>query len=242
MTTTTVHVRTEVLRTFRNRRMLIFTLGLPLVLLFTVGATNRHATTAGVSFPLYFTAAMAAYGALFAVFSPGSRIAVDRTSGWTRHMRITPLRARTYFLAKVVAAYVVVLPTLALVYVAGLSIGVHLSPSQWLEMTGLLLVALGPFVLIGIIVGHLISVDALAPTVGALVVVFALFGGAFGDFFHKGVMLTATKLLPSFWMVRSGQAALGSGWPLEGWLVVAVWTLVLVPVAYVVYRRDTDRV
>ena len=59
MTTTTVHVRTEVLRTFRNRRMLIFTLGLPLVLLFTVGATNRHATTAGVSFPLYFTAAMA---------------------------------------------------------------------------------------------------------------------------------------------------------------------------------------
>jgi ABC-type polysaccharide/polyol phosphate export permease len=43
-------------------------------------------------------------------------------------------------------------------------------------------------------------------------------------------------------MVRSGQAALGGGWPLEGWLVVVVWTLVLVPVAYVVYRRDTNRV
>jgi ABC-2 type transport system permease protein len=242
MTATTIHLRTELLRTFRNRRMLIFTLGLPLVLLFTVGTTNRHATAAGISFPLYFTAAMAAYGALFAVFSPGSRIAVDRASGWTRYMRITPLRARTYFLAKVVAAYVVVLPTLALVYAAGASLGVHLSASQWLGMTGLLLVGLVPFVLIGIIVGHLIGVDALAPTVGGLVVVFALFGGAYGNFFHKGVMLTATKLLPSFWMVRSGQAALGGGWPLEGWLVVVVWTLVLVPVAYVVYRRDTNRV
>ena len=241
MTTTTIHLRTEILRTFRNRRMLIFTLALPLVLLLTVGATNRHATMAGVSFPLYFTAAMAAYGALFAVFSPGSRIAVDRASGWIRQLQITPLRAHTYFLAKVVAAYVVVLPTLAVVYVAGASLGVHLSTAQWLEMTGLLLVGLVPFVLMGIIVGHLVGVDALAPTVGALVVVFALFGGAYGDFFHKGATLTVTKLLPSFWMVRSGSVARGGSWPVEGWLVVAAWTLVLVPIAYVVYGRDTGR-
>lgn len=109
-------------------------------------------------------------------------------------------------------------------------------------MTGLLLLGLVPFVLMGIIVGHLISVDALAPTVGALVVGFALFGGAFGNFFNNGVMLTVVKLLPSFWLVGSGQAAVGGGWPLEGWLVVAVWTLVLVPLACVVYRRDTGRV
>ena len=53
-------------------------------------------------------------------------------------------------------------------------------------MTGLLLVGLVPFVLMGSLLGHLISVDALAPTVGALVVVFALFGGAFGNFFNTG--------------------------------------------------------
>jgi ABC-2 type transport system permease protein len=242
MTTMTVHLRSDLLRTVRNRRTLIFTLALPLVVLLTVGSANRHARIDGISFPLYFTAAMAAYGALFAVFSPGSRIAVDRASGWTRQLRITPLRARTYFLAKVLTAYVVVLPTLAVVYLAGTALGVHLSAAHWLEMTGLLLLGLVPFVLMGIIVGHLISVDALATTVGALVVGFALFGGAFGNFFNSGVMLTVVKLLPSFWLVRSGQAAVGGGWPLEGWLVVAAWTLVLVPLACVVYRRDTGRV
>jgi hypothetical protein len=42
-------------------------------------------------------------------------------------------------------------------------------------------------------------------------VLFALFGGAFGSFFNSGAMLTIVKLLPSYWLVQAGKAALIHG-------------------------------
>jgi ABC-2 type transport system permease protein len=95
----------------------------------------------------------------------------------------------------------------------------------------------------GIIVGHLVSVEAMAPAVAGPVVVFALLGGAFGRLFTSGVGLTIVKLLPSYWLVQAGKSASGGGdWPAEGWVVVAVWTIVLVPLAVLAYRRATSRV
>jgi ABC-2 type transport system permease protein len=237
------HLRYEVLRTFRNRRFFAITLALPLVLFYVVASANRHAQTEGISFPLSFMSGMAAYGSLFAVFSPGVRIAADRAKGWTRQVRITPLRVRSYFAAKVLTAYLVALPSLVVLYLAGTSLGVRLSATRWLEMTGLLLAGLTPFVVLGIIVGHLVTVDTLPAAMGGLVVLFALFGGAFGALFSHGAMLAAVKLLPSYWLVHAGRAALGGGnWPAGGWIVVAVWTAVLVPLAVLAYRRDTSRI
>ena len=103
-----------------------------------------------------------------------------------------------------------------------------------------LLVGLAPFVAAGIALGHVVSVDALPASMGGLVVLLALFGGAFGQLFHQGVMLTLVKLLPSYWLVHAGKTVVGSGsWPAEGWIVVAVWTLCLTPLAVVAYRHDT---
>jgi ABC-2 type transport system permease protein len=51
------------------------------------------------------------------------------------------------------------------------------------------------------------------------------------------------KALPSYWLVQAGKSTLGGGgWPAEGWIVIAAWTVVLVPLAVLVYRRDTNRV
>ncbi len=183
---------------------------------------------------------MAAYGAMYAAIGPGARLARDRARGWTRQLRITPLRVRTDYLAKTLAAYLVALPALALVFLAGATLGVRLNVAQWLEMSGLLLVGLVPFVLMGLILGHLFATDALVPVMGWLVVFFALFGGAFGSLFNSGAMLTVVKLLPSYWLVHAGAAALLHGdWPAEAWIVVAVWTLCLIPLAALAYRHDT---
>ena len=237
------HFRYETVRTFRNLRTLAFSLALPLVLYLAVAGAQRHAHTDGISFPVYFMTGMAAYGCLFAVFSPGGRIAIDRAKGWTRQLRITPLPVPTYVGAKVLSAYLIALPSLVLLYLAGAAMGVHLSAGQWSEMTGLLLVGLIPFVAMGITIGHVITMDALMPAVGGTVVFFALFGGAWGSFFHGGVMLTLVKLLPSYWLVQAGRVTvLHSGWPVEGWAVVAGWTALLVPLAMLAYRRDARRV
>ena len=238
------HFRYEVLRLLRNRVFYAVTLALPLVLFFGVASGQRHATFDGTSFPLYFMAAMAVYGSMFAAVGPGARIARDISGGWTRQLRITPLRAPTDLAAKVASAYLLALPTMVLLYLAGALLGVRLAASQWLEMTGLILVGLVPFVVIGFIVGYLMPVDALTPALGGIVVLFSLFGGVYGfELAKSGPMFDVMKALPSYWLVQAGKsvAAGGGSWPGQAWLVIAVWTVVLVPVAGLAYRRNAAR-
>jgi ABC-2 type transport system permease protein len=241
--TSATHFRYEVIRTFRNRAFLGLTLALPLALFLSIASGQRHATHDGVSFPLYFMTAMAVYGAMFAVVSPGARIARDRASGWTRQMRITPLRTRTDFVAKVVTAYLVAVPTLVLLFLAGVLVGVHLDVTQWLKLTGLLLVGLVPFVVMGLALGYLVAVDALAPALGGVVILFSLLGGVYGfQLATSGPMFDVMKALPSYWLVQAGKATIyGGGWPAEAWIVVAAWTVALIPVATLIYRRSTGR-
>ena len=237
------NLRYDILRMYRSPATVGLTLALPLVIYYAVTPGNRHAHPEGITFALYFMTGMAAYGAMWAAVAPGAHIARDRAGGWTRHTRTTPLRADTYFASKVVTAYLVAIPTLVLLYLAGASLGVRLDATQWLEMTGLLLIGLAPFVVIGITLGHLVTVEAMVPAVGGIVVVFALLGGAFGLLFTGGVGLTIVKLLPSYWLVQAGKSASGGGdWPAEGWIVAAIWIVALVPLAVLAYRRDTSRV
>jgi ABC-2 type transport system permease protein len=94
------------------------------------------------------------------------------------------------------------------------------------------------------LLGHLLTPDSLAPAVGGTIMLFAVLGGAYGFLVAKsGVVFDAIKALPSYWLVQAGKTALAGGsWPAEGWIVVAAWTAVLVPLAMFVYRRDTSRV
>jgi ABC-2 type transport system permease protein len=237
------HFRYEILRTMRNRIFYAVTLGLPLALFYGVASSQRHVIYQGTRFPLYFMSAMAAYGAMFATVAPGARIARDRATGWLRQMRITPLRARTVLTSKAASSYLLALPTLVLLLLAGASLGVRLSASHWLELLGLLLVGLAPFVVMGFIVGYLLPTDAAAPAMGGLVVLFALLGGVFGFQLAKsGPLFDVLKCLPSYWLVQAGKTALGgSGWPAEAWIVIVAWVVVLIPVAALAYRRSASR-
>jgi ABC-2 type transport system permease protein len=243
MTTATTHFRYELVRSFRNRIFYAVTLLLPLVLFYAVASGQRSATIDGVSFPLYFMTAMAVYGAMFAAISPGARIARDRSGGWTRQQRITPLRARTDIAAKVLTAYLIALPSVVLVFLAGASLGVRLDAAQWLEIGGLVLAGLTPFIALGIVLGYLLRADTLAPAMGGIVVLFALVGGVYGfQLAHSGPLFDVMKAIPSYWLVQAGKTALGGGsWPAEGWIVIAVWTVILVAAAGLAYRRSASR-
>ncbi len=228
------HLRYEVVRTFRNRGFLLVTLGMPLALYCAVTPGNRHNEVEGMAFSFYFMTGMAACGALFAVFSPTTRTAADRSRGWARQVRVTPLRPGTYLAAKVVAAFAVALPALVLPFAVGATFGVRLTLVEWLQMTGLLLVGLVPFIVMGITIGHLARPKVLPAVVGGLVVCFALFGGAFGQFFTTSVMMKVIRLLPSYWLVQAGH-----GWEIEGWIVVGAWTAAMLALAVPAYLRDT---
>lgn len=121
------YTRYELLRTFRNRRFYLFSLGFPLVLYWVIAApqrNNHNIAGTGISFPLYYMVGLASFGTMAAMISTGARIAGERQVGWTRRLRISPLTPRAYFRAKVVTAYVMALLSLALLYVSGAALGV----------------------------------------------------------------------------------------------------------------------
>jgi ABC-2 type transport system permease protein len=238
------YLRYELLRNVRNWRFILFSLAYPVILYFVVTAPQRHATFDGVSFPLYFMAGMAAVGTMIAVISSGARIAVDRSAGWTRQLRLTPLTAGDYLGARVVCGFAMALLVIVLVSLAGTALGVSLSAGAWLTMIGLMLVGLIPLTVLGILIGHLVTPDSLAPAAGGTIMLLALLGGAYGFLVAKsGAVFDMIKALPSYWIVQAGKTALaGHGWPVEGWIVIAAWTGVLVPLAVFAYKRDTSRV
>jgi ABC-2 type transport system permease protein len=242
--TSLTYVRLEVLRNFRIWQFVFFSVAWPLIVFFTVASVNRHVMFDGVSFPLYFMTGMAAMGTMIAVVSRGSLIAIERAIGWTRQMRLTPLRPATYLGAKVLCGYLAALVTIAAMCAAGSILGVRLSAGQWLTAIGLLLVGLIPLSVLGILFGHLLPQDALMPVVGGTTTMLAFLGGAYGfEVAKSGPVFQIVKALPSYWLVRAGKAASGgAGWPAEAWIVIAVWTLILVPVTVLVYRHDTGRV
>ena len=89
-----VYARYELTRTFRNRRLFIFSFGFPLVLFYAIAGPNRHVHNlnhTGISAPMYFMVGLASFGTMNAVLASGARIAGERTVGWNRQLRLTPL-------------------------------------------------------------------------------------------------------------------------------------------------------
>jgi ABC-2 type transport system permease protein len=241
------YLRFELMRTLRNRRVLIFSLAFPLILYLLIAGPNRNEhnlSGTGISAPLYFMIGLASFGTMNAILSSGARIAAERSTGWNRQLRITPLRTRDYFRAKIATSYLLALVSLFALYVAGASIGVSLPADRWIKMTLLILVGLIPFAALGVLLGHLLTADSVGPAIGGTTALFAFLGGSWFPITGDGFIEHLAKLLPSYWVVQASRAGLGAPhpWGSEGWAVIAVWSIVLIALAARAYQRDTQRV
>ena len=237
--------RYELVRTFRNKRFFVFSLGFPLALYYLTATANRHEQDlggSGISAPLYLMVGLAAFGAMNAMLATGARIAGERSVGWNRQLRLTPLSTRTYFRVKVLTAYVTAMLTIGLLYIAGATLGVRLGATDWLEMTLLMLVGLVPFAGLGIVMGHLLTTQSIGPAMGGTTALLGFLGGVWYPI-TGGAMQKVAEALPSYWLVQASHVGLGGqGWSHTGWLVVGAWTVATAAVARHAYRRDPQRV
>lgn len=242
---TLAYTRLELLRMFRSRRFLILSVAFPLGLYFLSAAPNRHELNlrgTGISAALYFMVGLAAFGTMASMLSSGARIAAERVSGWTRQLRLTPLPAGAYLRTKIFIGYVMSSLTLGLLYLGGTVLGVRLEATQWLLMTALIMIALIPFAALGIWLGHVLTVDALGPAVGATTAVLSFVSGAWYPLSH-GALEDVARCLPSYWLIQASRVALaGDVWEAQGWIVIAAWSVGLSLLAARAYRRNTQRV
>lgn len=242
---TATYLRFELLRTVRNGRFFVFSLGFPLILYFVIAGPNAGESDfegLGVSVPLYYMIGLASFGAMMSALSCGARIAAERSAGWNRQLRITPLRPSVYLGAKVATAYALALMSIVLLYASGFVLGVRLPAGDWLAMTLLILVGLVPFAALGIVIGHLMTVDAIGPVMGGVTSLLALLGGTWFPI-TSGFMFELARCLPSYWLVQASRVGVGGeGWGARGWLAIGAWSVALTALAAWAYRRDTARV
>jgi ABC-2 type transport system permease protein len=237
------YLRLEILRVLREPQTLILTVGLPVGLFLLFSSLFHGQRLGGISSPAYTMQDMAAYGALAAAMFSAAAIALERRIGWNRALRLTPLSPRAYVLTKGLMAWLITLPALVLVYVAGAARGVRMPIWQWAEVLAVTWAALLPFVLLGIALGYLGTSESISAITTVLMLGLAVLGGLwFPVEMVPAAMAHVMKLLPSYWLGMAGRAVMGA--PGFGWAGVADlagWTVAIGLFAASRYRADTKR-
>jgi ABC-2 type transport system permease protein len=238
------YLYTELKRSYRNPRYVLFTIGVPLVLFLVIGSAFDQ-KIGGVSGQTWYMVNMGMFGSMSAVLGIGARIAIERDAGWNRQLRLTPLPALGYVIGKVVTGMLIALPALLLVDLAGLLTGkVDLSTLQWVEVVGLGWISVLPLAVVGVGVGYLARGDSAQAVNGGLVMVLALFGGLWFpiDGSAPQWLQSISHAMPTYWITAITRAPISHQWPaLGGWLVLLVWAVVAARIAARRYHADDVR-
>lgn len=234
----------EVRRSFRNTRFLIFSIAFPILLflLYVSIFTNGDQVAVGV-----LMISMTAFGALSAALSAGGRVALERSVGWQRQLRLTPLSGPGYLATKGITGMLIALPAVVLVPLVGaVAEGVSLDWAGWLRVTiGIWLAAI-PFALMGLLIGQIGTPDTMQPIMSLTMMVMSLIGGIFIPIDSMPGWLTdIARVLPSYWLGQVGRGAVTTDLSVDlgqAVLVLAIWTAVLGVAVVRRYRRDSARV
>ena len=235
----TTLIKLELLRVLRNRRYLVFTLILPVILYSVmVGAYGKVNTLDGVSVKEYFMVAMATLGTVSAsMTSNASRIALERKSGWARQLRLTALPGYGYVVAKIASTAASTLPAILVVFALAYGQGVRLSASEWF-LLGLTLWAGGfVFAALGVALGYSAAPDSIQPIIMIVYTVMLILGGTYGQIggsFGSFAKWTPMALYNQFGRVAQSGSSIGAG-PM---LAVLGYALAFIGLAAFLYQRD----
>ena len=221
------YVRFEVGRLLRSWKFLAITVGFPVIfyILFLGDHTAGRVVDGTVPWRVYLMVSMCSFGALVAALNAaGTRLSMERASGWARQLRITPIPAWSYVATKIVASMLVVLPVIVLVEAVGAGFGdVRLATTTWIGLTVLLWATSLPFAVLGVFIGFLVATEAAFPVVTGLMFVLGYFGGLFTPVDQMpGSLQFVAHLVPSYHQVSLALASLdGHTLALSHWLVLA---------------------
>jgi ABC-2 type transport system permease protein len=236
----------EMARQLRNARALIFTFAVPIVMLLifggTYGALYDHA--AHLPWIVVTTVQMGGYGAMMAALAQAFTIVNERSVGWNRQLRITPLSGTGYLVTKVAAALAVGLLSIIVVILVSVTVlHAQLSIQGWM-MAGLgLWLGIIPFSLIAILIAQFAKPEFAQPLFMVTFLGLAILGGLWVplDILPSWVGNVA-QVAPSYWLNRLGQmGARLSGNALTPVVVLTGWTIVLGALITWRYRRDSAR-
>ena len=239
----------ELKRLVRNKRTVIFTLGMPVVFLFIFGGTGDYGPKAipggHGNWAAFTVISMALYGSIMATTSGGAMVSVERAAGWSRQLRLTPLSPAAYIAFKMLAAMTLGLASVVAVFVAGGLTQAPMPLHVWL-VTGLLVWVLSlVFAAFGLFMGLLLPSENVMQVLGPILAVLAFAGGLFVPLSVMGdnAFTTIAKFVPTYGVSGLAHAPLSGESIQASWIInVLVWLAIFVSGAIWRFRRDTARV
>lgn len=232
----------DIRRSLRNRRTLIFLVVMPPAFFLLFGGGYRHKDPASFA---YVMISMAVYGAMLATTSTGAQVSVERSQGWTRQLRLTPLRPAGYVLTKILSSFILGIVPIAIVLILGAALGASLAgPATWAKVAVLSWLCSLVFAAFGLFMGYLVPAENAMQFIGPLLALLSFFGGLFQplDSMPQALQHIApwTPTYAVGLIARS--PLLGSGMSPRHVLSLVIWTAIFAAGTAILFRRDTSRV
>lgn len=237
----------EIRRVIRARKFWIIAFLFP-TLLYIMQASlfaGEIVERTSIDFNEYLLGSLAAFGAFFVALNIGTRVAIERSSGWQRQLRLTPLSAPSYLIAKLAAAMVVALPAIVTVALAGAVLeGVELPIGGWLHLVLGIWAGTLPFALLGVFIGQIATAESVQVLTTCSHMLLGVLGGAlFPAVAFPQWMQAVSTVMPSRWLAEVGHGAFDDGsQTATAALILAGWTVVLGGAVILRYLRDSARV
>jgi len=229
----------EIRRLRRNRRYLIFTIGFPVMLYLILGKTS--ATEYGVSFKAFYMVSMATFGALSGAFNNNTiRISQEKKEGWIRQLRLTPLPANAYVVAKLIASMVTSVPAIAIVFILGNAYGgVDMPIWKWIVLAIAIWFGTFIFAALAIAIGYRISPDSVQPVAMIVYFAFSILGGLW--FPLSGGLASFAKFTPTDEIVRISADVLRTGTVNLAYVLgIVVWFAIFLGLAIFAVRATAE--
>ncbi|HWU33384.1 MAG TPA: ABC transporter permease [Marmoricola sp.] len=171
----------ELRRMLRNRRTIIFTLILPAALLLSFSGQKGADKAAGSgNISAYILISMGLYGAALTAAAGGSMVALERSLGWSRQLRLTPLNPIAYILTKALVALMMGGLAITAVYVVGLLQGKAEMPTDvWIVSAIITLFCTLTFAALGVFIGYVVPGENAMQILGPGLALMSFLGGVF---------------------------------------------------------------
>ena len=235
--------RIEIVRLRRNKRYLMFTLALPVVLYLLVAKQVQHVTAYGVAYKAYYMIAMASFGAFSgALTGNAQRISQERKDGWIRQLRLTPLPPQSYVIAKVIASLATSIPSIVIVLLLGRFYGgVELAGWKWVVIGVAVWVGTLVFAALAVAIGYRFMPDTVQPMTMFVYLVMSFLGGIW--FALGGVLQDIGQVLPTYQIIKVGTDVIGTGTvPVGSVAVILAWLAGVVILATLAVRATAETV
>lgn len=243
-------LRLEMRRLLRNRRVLLFAIAMPPVFYLIFGLTQSYSTDFPDDWPgagnvtMYVMISMAVYGAMLATTGGGAMVAVERESGWSRQLRLTPLRPVAYIVIKTLVAMTLGAASVIVVFLVGGFTGAQASGPVWFIAPLIAWLGSVVFAAFGLFMGYLLPSENVMQILGPGLALLSFAGGLFMPI-DGGVFGAVAGFMPTYGLATVARLPLtgddGASIALAV-LNLAVWAVVFLGGAAYLFRRDTRRV